>query len=159
MFVCLSPSRCTTCLTPSVTGGELFDDIVAREYYSEKDASHCIQQVLDSVAYCHRSCVVHRDLKVGGVGGGGVMAWGGARCNVHVTRRDRRERCFVSMGEEGRRSACLDSPTPSCSQRICFSPARPMEPRSNWLTLAWLWKLRNPNSWSGLVSEGGTWGC
>ena len=74
MFVCLSPSRCTTCLTPSVTGGELFDDIVAREYYSEKDASHCIQQVLDSVAYCHRSCVVHRDLKVGvswlGVGQG-----------------------------------------------------------------------------------------
>lgn len=52
---------------PSVTGGELFDDIVAREYYSEKDASHCIQQVLDSVAYCHRSCVIHRDLKVGGV--------------------------------------------------------------------------------------------
>lgn len=46
-----------------ITGGELFDDIVAREYYSEKDASHCIQQVLDSVAYCHRSCVVHRDLK------------------------------------------------------------------------------------------------
>ena len=74
MFVCLSPSRCTTCLTPSVTGGELFDDIVAREYYSEKDASHCIQQVLDSVAYCHRSCVVHRDLKVGGLGvGQGVM--------------------------------------------------------------------------------------
>ena len=50
-----------------MTGGELFDDIVAREYYSEKDASHCIQQVLDSVAYCHRSCVIHRDLKVGGV--------------------------------------------------------------------------------------------
>ncbi|RWS22027.1 calcium/calmodulin-dependent protein kinase type II alpha chain-like protein [Leptotrombidium deliense] len=26
-----------------VTGGELFEDIVAREYYSEADASHCIQ--------------------------------------------------------------------------------------------------------------------
>ncbi|CAG2171858.1 unnamed protein product, partial [Oppiella nova] len=31
-----------------VTGGELFEDIVAREYYSEADASHCIQQILES---------------------------------------------------------------------------------------------------------------
>ena len=29
-----------------VTGGELFEDIVAREFYSEADASHCIQQIL-----------------------------------------------------------------------------------------------------------------
>jgi hypothetical protein len=32
----------------SVTGGELFEDIVAREFYSEADASHCIQQILVS---------------------------------------------------------------------------------------------------------------
>uniref|UniRef100_A0A8D2MMY6 Protein kinase domain-containing protein n=1 Tax=Zonotrichia albicollis TaxID=44394 RepID=A0A8D2MMY6_ZONAL len=32
-----------------VTGGELFEDIVAREYYSEADASHCIQQILEAV--------------------------------------------------------------------------------------------------------------
>ena len=30
-----------------VTGGELFEDIVAREFYSEADASHCIQQILE----------------------------------------------------------------------------------------------------------------
>ncbi|KAE9554867.1 hypothetical protein FO519_001895 [Halicephalobus sp. NKZ332] len=46
-----------------VTGGELFEDIVAREFYSEADASHCIQQILESIAYCHQNNVVHRDLK------------------------------------------------------------------------------------------------
>ncbi|XP_029112912.1 calcium/calmodulin-dependent protein kinase type II subunit beta-like isoform X9 [Scleropages formosus] len=46
-----------------VTGGELFEDIVAREYYSEADASHCIHQILDSVSYIHQHDIVHRDLK------------------------------------------------------------------------------------------------
>ncbi|XP_074479683.1 calcium/calmodulin-dependent protein kinase type II delta 1 chain isoform X12 [Sebastes fasciatus] len=46
-----------------VTGGELFEDIVAREYYSEADASHCIQQILESVNHCHVNGIVHRDLK------------------------------------------------------------------------------------------------
>ncbi|XP_018608584.1 calcium/calmodulin-dependent protein kinase type II subunit gamma-like isoform X4 [Scleropages formosus] len=46
-----------------VTGGELFEDIVAREYYSEADASHCISQILESVSYIHQHDVVHRDLK------------------------------------------------------------------------------------------------
>ncbi|RZF44018.1 hypothetical protein LSTR_LSTR007290 [Laodelphax striatellus] len=45
------------------TGGELFEDIVAREFYSEADASHCIQQILESVNHCHTNGVVHRDLK------------------------------------------------------------------------------------------------
>ncbi|XP_064080380.1 calcium/calmodulin-dependent protein kinase type II alpha chain-like isoform X26 [Macrobrachium nipponense] len=46
-----------------VTGGELFEDIVAREFYSEADASHCIQQILESVNHCHHNNIVHRDLK------------------------------------------------------------------------------------------------
>ncbi|XP_058631330.1 calcium/calmodulin-dependent protein kinase (CaM kinase) II beta 1 isoform X24 [Onychostoma macrolepis] len=46
-----------------VTGGELFEDIVAREYYSEADASHCIHQILDSVHHIHQHDIVHRDLK------------------------------------------------------------------------------------------------
>lgn len=48
----------------SVTGGELFEDIVAREFYSESDASQCIQQILESVHHCHTNGIVHRDLKV-----------------------------------------------------------------------------------------------
>ncbi|CDQ91877.1 unnamed protein product, partial [Oncorhynchus mykiss] len=70
-----------------VTGGELFEDIVAREYYSEADASQCINQILESVHHMHQHDIVHRDLKVsnpspwqcatpvwGGGGGGGHHA-------------------------------------------------------------------------------------
>ncbi|XP_029554222.1 calcium/calmodulin-dependent protein kinase type II subunit gamma isoform X14 [Salmo salar] len=46
-----------------VTGGELFEDIVAREYYSEADASQCINQILESVHHMHQHDIVHRDLK------------------------------------------------------------------------------------------------
>ncbi|XP_078522929.1 calcium/calmodulin-dependent protein kinase type II subunit beta isoform X19 [Lissotriton helveticus] len=46
-----------------VTGGELFEDIVAREYYSEADASHCLHQILESVSFTHHCDIVHRDLK------------------------------------------------------------------------------------------------
>ena len=76
----------------SVTGGELFEDIVAREFYSEADArqvwglypmhfhcsiskirdrlnisavnSRCIAQVLDCLDHIHSNSVIHRDLKV-----------------------------------------------------------------------------------------------
>ena len=47
-----------------ITGGELFDEVVAREFYSERDASRCLQQVLSAICFCHRNCIVHRDLKV-----------------------------------------------------------------------------------------------
>lgn len=63
-LICKTTPSVTKQLTGfSVTGGELFEDIVAREFYSESDASHCIQQILESIAYCHANNVVHRDLK------------------------------------------------------------------------------------------------
>lgn len=47
-----------------VTGGELFDRIVEKGSYTEKDASDLIRQVLEAVEYMHEQGVVHRDLKV-----------------------------------------------------------------------------------------------
>ncbi|XP_020292750.1 calcium/calmodulin-dependent protein kinase type 1 isoform X4 [Pseudomyrmex gracilis] len=46
-----------------VTGGELFDRIVEKGSYTEKDASGLIRQVLEAVGYMHDQGVVHRDLK------------------------------------------------------------------------------------------------
>lgn len=47
-----------------VTGGELFDRIVEKGSYTEKDAADLIRQVLEAVDYMHDQGVVHRDLKV-----------------------------------------------------------------------------------------------
>lgn len=47
-----------------VTGGELFDRIIAKGNYTEKDASNLIRQVLEAVDYLHSLNIVHRDLKV-----------------------------------------------------------------------------------------------
>jgi len=46
-----------------VTGGELFDQIVARGTYTESDAANIIRQILQAVAYMHENGVAHRDLK------------------------------------------------------------------------------------------------
>lgn len=51
-----------------VTGGELFDRIVEKGSYTEKDASGLIRQVLEAVDYMHEQGVVHRDLKVSACG-------------------------------------------------------------------------------------------
>ncbi|XP_009670470.2 calcium/calmodulin-dependent protein kinase type 1G isoform X2 [Struthio camelus] len=46
-----------------VSGGELFDRILERGVYTEKDASMVIHQVLTAVKYLHENGIVHRDLK------------------------------------------------------------------------------------------------
>lgn len=46
-----------------VQGGELFDRIVEKGSYTEKDASDLIRQILLAVDYLHGQGIVHRDLK------------------------------------------------------------------------------------------------
>ena len=51
-------------VTELVSGGELFDRIVAKSHYTEKEARDLIKQLLETMAYMHESDIVHRDLKV-----------------------------------------------------------------------------------------------
>ncbi|XP_057764885.1 calcium-dependent protein kinase 2-like [Salvia miltiorrhiza] len=44
-------------------GGELFDRIIAKGHYSEKDASDLCRQIVNVVHHCHFMGVMHRDLK------------------------------------------------------------------------------------------------
>lgn len=56
--------RSNVCLVMEVcTGGELFDSIVKRGHYTEKDAAALIRTIVGVVAHCHNMGVIHRDLK------------------------------------------------------------------------------------------------
>ena len=46
-----------------LSGGELFDRIVEKENYSEKEASDTIRPIVDALRYCHEQGIIHRDLK------------------------------------------------------------------------------------------------
>jgi calcium/calmodulin-dependent protein kinase I len=50
-------------VTEFVSGGELFDRIVEKTFYSEKEARDLVRILLDAIKYCHDKDVVHRDLK------------------------------------------------------------------------------------------------
>ncbi|KAI9100479.1 calmodulin dependent protein kinase [Phlyctochytrium arcticum] len=50
-------------VTELATGGELFDRILTKGSYTEKDASRLVRQLLSAINYLHTHGIVHRDLK------------------------------------------------------------------------------------------------
>lgn len=63
-FLTLELKSCESMSWARVSGGELFDRIIEKGFYTEKDASMLIRQILDAVKYLHDMGIVHRDLKV-----------------------------------------------------------------------------------------------
>lgn len=55
--------NCRYLIMELLTGGELFENISRRDYYSEWDACRYMQQILSAVAYCHDHNIIHRDLR------------------------------------------------------------------------------------------------
>lgn len=45
------------------TGSELFDRVIEKEFFSEKEAAIVFKQILQAINYCHNNGVCHRDLK------------------------------------------------------------------------------------------------
>ena len=99
----------------SVSGGELFDQIVERGQYTEEDAAAIVRDIVDATAYLHRHNIVHRDLKV--------------RCSpLHLPRHRRgtgRGRTPFCTGLRRSRTPLTDAPPASSAFRWlrCFHAA------------------------------------
>lgn len=50
-------------VTEIMAGGELFEEIVEREFYWERDAQEVVRMLADAIGYMHSKGLVHRDLK------------------------------------------------------------------------------------------------
>lgn len=74
------------------SGGELFDRIVAKGQYSEKDAAALIRTMVSVVAHCHSLGVMHR--WVGGGGGRGAPAPSGPASLARDGSAELQEACW-----------------------------------------------------------------
>lgn len=63
IFEIFDEDDCIYLVLELLAGGELFDRIVEKESYSEKEAAETIRPLVDALRYCHQLGIIHRDLK------------------------------------------------------------------------------------------------
>lgn len=64
LFDIFEDENCYSLVMELMTGGELFDTILEKEYFNEKEAADTIRPVIDAIKYCHSLNIIHRDIKV-----------------------------------------------------------------------------------------------
>lgn len=63
MYEFLEDEKRIYIVTEICKGGELFDEILNRSKFDEKDGAIVMKQLLSAINYCHKKNIVHRDLK------------------------------------------------------------------------------------------------